>query len=90
VSDYYTVMMAPAVAALFGVGGAELWRLYRTGGRRGWLLPAAVAVTVAWQMKIVSDYPSWWPLLAPPAIALGGFSGRDEILTLYDCQRVDP
>jgi 4-amino-4-deoxy-L-arabinose transferase-like glycosyltransferase len=70
IHDYYTVMLAPALAALVGFGGAALWRAYRDHGWRGWLLPATVALTAAWQLMILAEYPSGWPRLAPPVIAL--------------------
>ena len=35
---YYTVMLAPAIAALAAIGVATLWRAYRTRGWRGWLV----------------------------------------------------
>jgi 4-amino-4-deoxy-L-arabinose transferase-like glycosyltransferase len=74
IHDYYTIMLAPAVAALVGIGGAALWRGYRDYGWRGWLLPAAVALTAAWQLKMLVDYPSWWPRLALPLVVLAGVS----------------
>ncbi len=36
---HYLVMLAPAVAALVGIGATALWRDYRSPGWRGWLLP---------------------------------------------------
>ena len=45
---YYTVVMAPAVAALAGAGTVALWRLGRQSLPWAWVLPAAVVGTVAW------------------------------------------
>ncbi len=42
---HYLVVVAPAVAALAGLGAIVLWRAYRGRGWAGWLLPAAVAAT---------------------------------------------
>ena len=36
---YYTVMLAPAVAALVGAGVVALWSDYRCSDGSGWLLP---------------------------------------------------
>ncbi|OFW60312.1 MAG: hypothetical protein A2133_10155 [Actinobacteria bacterium RBG_16_64_13] len=43
--SYYTVVLAPAVAALAGSGCVELWRQGRGRPWATWLLPAAVAGT---------------------------------------------
>ncbi len=51
----YVASLAPALAALSGAGIVMFWREYRSGGRRGWLLPAAVAAEVAWAAYL------WWP-----------------------------
>ena len=39
---YYSLTIAPAVAALAGAGMVALWRLYRESAFAAWLLPAAV------------------------------------------------
>jgi 4-amino-4-deoxy-L-arabinose transferase-like glycosyltransferase len=68
--QYYTVALAPAVAALVGVGAASLWR-----GRRH--LPAAltlagtVAVTAVWSFILLDRSASWHPWLRY-AVLLGG------------------
>ncbi len=68
--QYYTVALAPAVAALVGVGAASLWR-----GRRH--LPAAltlattVAVTAIWSFVLLDRSASWHPWLRY-AVLLGG------------------
>jgi 4-amino-4-deoxy-L-arabinose transferase-like glycosyltransferase len=69
---YYLVMLAPAVAALCGIGAVALWRLYRGRGLGGWLLPAAIVATAAVQMHILGDYPDWRGRLAPVVLGLGG------------------
>src|SRR5205823_3809859 len=60
---YYTVMLAPAIAALAAIGVAALWREYRARGWRGWLLPVVLLATAAVQAYILRDYPDWsrWP-----------------------------
>jgi 4-amino-4-deoxy-L-arabinose transferase-like glycosyltransferase len=68
--QYYTVALAPAVAALVGVGAASLWR-----GRRH--VPAAlalattVAVTAIWSFVLLDRSASWHPWLRY-AVLLGG------------------
>ncbi|UPM45194.1 ArnT family glycosyltransferase [Halocatena salina] len=67
---YYLVMLAPAVAALVGIGLTELWDMYRTSGPQGWLLPGALLVTASVQAYILLDYPTFAGVLQP--VVLGG------------------
>jgi 4-amino-4-deoxy-L-arabinose transferase-like glycosyltransferase len=67
---YYLTVMAPAVAALFGIGIVTMWRDYRKPGWRGWLLPAALIATAAEQIYIVSNYPTWGQWLIPTIAGL--------------------
>ncbi|MFB5762617.1 glycosyltransferase family 39 protein [Paenibacillus medicaginis] len=54
---YYLIMLAPPIAALFGAGSLELWKLYRDREQRlGWLLPAAVLVTSIFAWYIMQAY----------------------------------
>jgi 4-amino-4-deoxy-L-arabinose transferase-like glycosyltransferase len=57
--QYYLIMLAPPIAALVGAGWTELWDSYRNrSGWQSWLLPAAVATTVALQWYIIHPYDS--------------------------------
>ena len=67
---YYLVMLAPAVAALAGMGLLALWRLTLKRGWRGWLLPVALAMTAALQAHILAGYLDWAIWLIP--VAIGG------------------
>src|ERR1700726_4090823 len=72
--QYYMTVMAPAIAALFGIGVVTMWQDYRRGGWRGWLLPIALVATVAEQVSILSQYPTWGQWLIPPLVVLGGIA----------------
>jgi 4-amino-4-deoxy-L-arabinose transferase-like glycosyltransferase len=67
---YYLTVMAPAVAALFGIGIVIMWRDYRRPGWRGWLLPIALIATAAEQIYILSNYPTWGQWLIPTIAGL--------------------
>src|SRR5258708_13342426 len=67
-------LMAPAIAALFGIGVVTMWQYYRRSGWRGWLLPIALVATVAEQVYILSQYPTWGQRLIPPLVVLGGIA----------------
>jgi 4-amino-4-deoxy-L-arabinose transferase-like glycosyltransferase len=71
---YYTVQLAPAIAALAGAGGVALWRLGRTHRAMVWALPAAIVVTAGLSVVLLArtaGYDSW----LPPLIIAGGALG---------------
>jgi 4-amino-4-deoxy-L-arabinose transferase-like glycosyltransferase len=63
--QYYMTEMAPAIAALFGIGLVTMWQDYRRGGWRGWLLPLALVATAAEQIHILNSYPTWGRWMIP-------------------------
>lgn len=65
--EYYTVALAPAVAALAGLGAALLWR------RRAGLpvLAGVVAVTALWSYVLLGRTPDWQPWLRWAVVAGG-------------------
>ena len=70
--SYYMVTMAPAAAAMVGIGVTALWREYRNSSLkdwRFWLLPAALVATAAGQAHILQDYPDWSRWMTPLAVA---------------------
>jgi 4-amino-4-deoxy-L-arabinose transferase-like glycosyltransferase len=69
--EYYTTIMAPAVAALAGMSVVALWKQWFHGGRwRGFLLPVALALTAAWQAYILrNNYPNASRWLLPMVLA---------------------
>jgi 4-amino-4-deoxy-L-arabinose transferase-like glycosyltransferase len=68
---YYTVMLAPAAAALVGIGVVALWKDYRSPGWRGWLLPLVLAGMAAVQAYTLVPYPDWGRFLTPAILGLG-------------------
>lgn len=66
---YYLSMLAPAIAALFGIGAVALWRAYRCDRLRGWLLPLTLVATAAVQAYILRSYPGWRGWLTPLVVA---------------------
>lgn len=49
---YYLTTMAPALAALAGIGVVGLWGYYRRSGSRAVLLPVTLLLTAAWEFYI--------------------------------------
>jgi 4-amino-4-deoxy-L-arabinose transferase-like glycosyltransferase len=62
IHPYYMVALAPAIAALVGVGGMALWQ-----AGLGWLGRGAVAIGVAatagWSFELLNRTPAWLPWL---------------------------
>lgn len=57
--EYYLTMIAPAIAALVGIGIVVLWRQFRASGWLGWLLPVSIALTTIEQLTLLSSYTQW-------------------------------
>jgi len=77
IHSYYTVALAPAIAALVGVGGAQLWRV-RNGWRgheRSWFgrgtLAAGILVTAVWSYVLLDRTPAWHPWLRVVVLLAG-------------------
>ena len=67
---HYLVMLAPAVAALVGIGTVALWKDYRSPGWRGWLLPPMLVGIAALQVYVLFDYAVWRAWLIPTIAGL--------------------
>lgn len=88
---YYTVQLAPAVAALAGAGAIALWQLGRRHPSTRWLLPATIVLTAGVAVTILRrtpDFASWLPMAIIVGAALSaaglwiGASLRHRTLTL--------
>lgn len=62
---YYTSILAPGIAALSGIGLHGMWKAYLQPGRKGYVLPAALAANACVQGLLLSYYPSWGRILVP-------------------------
>ncbi|MBX7433600.1 glycosyltransferase family 39 protein [Mycobacterium sp. Y57] len=62
IHPYYTVALAPAIAALTGIGVVELWRGRRYPAPRA-VLAAMAAVTGVWAFILLARTPDWQPWL---------------------------
>ncbi|MDQ1361912.1 MAG: hypothetical protein QOJ44_2289 [Acidimicrobiaceae bacterium] len=62
IHPYYTVALAPAIAALVGIGSVMLWQR-----REQWwvriVLGATLALTGVWAFRLLSRTPTWVPAL---------------------------
>ncbi len=69
IHPYYTVALAPAIAALTGIGAVALWR-ERADDAARWLLAATVGVTAVWSWQLLGR-AGWHPELRWLVLAAG-------------------
>ena len=77
IHSYYTVALAPAIAALVGIGAVQLWRV-RNGWRgheRSWFgrgaLAAGIVITTVWSYVLLDRTPAWYPWLRVVVVLAG-------------------
>ncbi|ORB01137.1 glycosyl transferase [Mycolicibacter minnesotensis] len=91
IHPYYTVALAPAVAAVTAIAVRELWRRRRFGAARA-ALAAMLAGTGVWSFVLLDRTPEWIPwlrwlllvgaVLVALALACGGYrTGRVAVIT---------
>lgn len=56
---YYLATLAPALAALAGIGLVDLWNLYLEKDRRAYILPATLIATALWQLHVNTGALGW-------------------------------
>lgn len=81
--EYYLTVMAPAIAALCGIGLTTMWQDYRGSGWRSWWLPLAIFATAAEQVSILSGYPEWGQWMIPLLIVLCVVAGTALIIARF-------
>jgi 4-amino-4-deoxy-L-arabinose transferase-like glycosyltransferase len=79
IHTYYTVALAPAIAALVAIGAAALWRVRQRLGARA-LLAAGVVITAGWSWILLdrtAQWESWLRVLVAvsAALAVAGLLG---------------
>jgi 4-amino-4-deoxy-L-arabinose transferase-like glycosyltransferase len=70
IHPYYTVALAPAVAALAGIGAIEAWRARHSWPGRA-SLAGMTAVSAAWAWVLLGRTPDWLPWLRPAVLITG-------------------
>ncbi|WP_432845888.1 glycosyltransferase family 39 protein [Amycolatopsis sp. CA-161197] len=70
IHPYYTVALAPAVAALVGTAVVQLWRLRDDPAAAG-VLSGGLALTAVTSYVLLIREPSWQPWLAPAILVAG-------------------
>ena len=70
IHPYYTIVLAPAVGALVGMGSSTLWHRRQEVFPR-LALALAIGVTAVWAVVILGWSPDWYPALRWVVLALG-------------------
>lgn len=90
--DYYTVALAPAVAALVGTGTAVLWRSRQNIWATS-TLAVLVAVTSGWAWVLLSRTPDFVPWLRWAVVIAGGLAAIGLViptaLSVASTSRID-
>jgi 4-amino-4-deoxy-L-arabinose transferase-like glycosyltransferase len=71
---YYTVVLAPSIAALVGGGSVAMWRLGRLDRQLSWVLPVAVAGTAVLSAVLLHRTRGYVPGLAPTVVVVGALA----------------
>jgi 4-amino-4-deoxy-L-arabinose transferase-like glycosyltransferase len=85
IHPYYSVALAPAIAAIVGIGADATWRARQALAPR-LLLAAALAITAWWSWTLLDRTPTWHPawravvlitgLVAAGVVASGALASR--------------
>ncbi len=70
IHTYYTVALAPAIAALVAIGATLLWRRREQPAARA-LLALGVLITAGWSLVLLGRTSSWEPWLTPLVAGTG-------------------
>lgn len=81
IHPYYVVAMAPAVAALVGIGAPYIWKAYTRRTKVAWILPVTIAITTILSI-IMLGYSNYWPLLSWCVGIAGGIATIMALLPL--------
>jgi 4-amino-4-deoxy-L-arabinose transferase-like glycosyltransferase len=73
IHTYYTVALAPAIAALVAIGGAICWR-HRTTLAARLLAALVIAASAAWACVLLGRTPSWNAWLTPLIATTGALA----------------
>ena len=87
IHPYYVVSMAPAVAALVGIGVPYIWQAYTRRTKVAWILPLSIALTTILSI-IMLGYSNYWPWLMWLAMIAGGVATILTLLPLSQTKRL--
>ena len=87
IHPYYVVSMAPAIAALVGIGVPYIWQAYTRRTKVAWILPLSIALTTILSI-IMLGYSNYWPWLMWLVMIAGGVATILTLLPLSQTKRL--
>lgn len=87
IHPYYVVAMAPAVAALVGIGAPYIWQAHTRRTKVAWILPLSIALTTILSI-IMLGYSNYWPWLMWLVMIAGGVATVLTLLPLSQTKRL--
>lgn len=87
IHPYYVVAMAPAVAALVGIGAPYIWQAYTRRTKVAWILLLSIALTTILSI-IMLGYSNYWPWLMWLVMIAGGVATILTLLPLSQTKRL--
>ena len=87
IHPYYVVAMAPALAALVGIGAPYIWQAYTRRTKVAWILPMSIALTIILSI-IMLGYSNYWPWLMWLVMIAGGVATILTLLPLSQTKRL--
>jgi 4-amino-4-deoxy-L-arabinose transferase-like glycosyltransferase len=78
--SYYLTMLAPPTAALAGIGLTAMWELYKEGGLKAWLLPAALILNSAADLLMLYYFISYSSIVKVLIVLVALFSILSSII----------
>ena len=87
IHPYYVVAMAPAVAALVGIGAPYIWQAHTRRTKVAWILPLSIALTTILSI-IMLGYSNYWPWLMWLVMIAGGVATILTLLPLSQTKRL--
>lgn len=87
IHPYYVVAMAPAVAALVGIGAPYIWQAYTRRTKVAWILPLSIALTTILSI-IMLGYSNYWPWMMWLVMIAGGVATILTLLPLSQTKRL--
>ncbi len=87
IHPYYVIAMAPAVAALVGIGAPYIWQAYTRRTKVAWILPLSIALTTILSI-IMLGYSNYWPWLMWLVMIAGGVATILTLLPLSQTKRL--
>ncbi|WIX81178.1 glycosyltransferase family 39 protein [Amycolatopsis carbonis] len=89
IHPYYTVALAPGVAATIGIAACELWRGRARFAPRA-VLALMLATTAVWAFILLARTPEWQPWLRYAVLVLGALATAAVLFGVDSLRRAAP